>query len=106
MRNCERRGRSRNLMLAPNLRPKVVPHSGSRLLLDLIVRSRRRLVEGPTPLDEHASPWPSRSPFRERGPDAGDPRPVAAVAQREGLLAFRLLPPALLLPRPVLSEPA
>src|SRR5215203_2835357 len=29
MRNCGRRGRSRNIMLAPNLLPKAVPHSGS-----------------------------------------------------------------------------
>ena len=32
MSNCGRRRRSRNLMLAPNLRPKVVAHNGPRLL--------------------------------------------------------------------------
>jgi hypothetical protein len=31
-------------MLGANLRPKVVPHDGSRLLLGLIVRPRRRSV--------------------------------------------------------------
>jgi hypothetical protein len=39
MSNCGQRGRSRNSMLVPNLRPKVVPH-GSRLLPGLIVRTR------------------------------------------------------------------
>jgi hypothetical protein len=37
-------------MLVPNLRPKVVPHDGSRLLLGLIVRARGRLVaRAPSP---------------------------------------------------------
>ncbi len=37
-------------MLAPNLLPKAVPHSGSRLLLGFIVRPDRRPVEGqPSP---------------------------------------------------------
>src|SRR5215203_6069700 len=63
MRNCGRRGRSRNLMLAPNLLPKAVPHSGSRLLLGLIVRPDRRLVEGRPPLG-HTPPRPSRPPER------------------------------------------
>src|SRR5215213_10011786 len=61
MRNCGRRGRSRNLMLAPNLLPKAVPHSGSRLLLGLIVRPDRQLVEGRPPLG-HTPPRPSRPP--------------------------------------------
>src|ERR671912_2893349 len=58
MRNCGRRGRSRNLMLAPNLLPKAVPHNGSRLLLGFIVRPDRRLVESQPPLG-HTPPWPS-----------------------------------------------
>src|SRR5215217_9777251 len=87
MRNCGRRGRSRNLMLAPNLLPKAVPHSGSRLLLGLIVRPDRRLVEGRPPLG-HTPPRPSRPPERPGGPDAGDPRPVAALSQRARLLAL------------------
>lgn len=33
-------------MLVPNLHPNVVPHRGSRLLLDRIVRARGRLVAG------------------------------------------------------------
>src|SRR5215213_8201453 len=45
MSNCGKRGRSRNSMLALNLRPKVVPH-GPRLLLGLIVRISGRLVAG------------------------------------------------------------
>ena len=36
-------------MLAPNLFPKAVPHDESRLLLGLIVRARRRLVESCPP---------------------------------------------------------
>src|SRR5215212_2172730 len=44
MSNCGRRGRSRNSMLAPNLRPKVVSH-GPRLLPRLIVRIGGRLVD-------------------------------------------------------------
>ena len=50
-------------MLAPNLLPKAVPHSGSRLLLGLIVRPDRRLVEGRPPLG-HTPPRPSRPPER------------------------------------------
>src|SRR5215216_3175542 len=48
MSNCGKRGRSRNSMLALNLRPKVVPH-GPRLLLGLIVRISGRLVAGRAP---------------------------------------------------------
>src|SRR5918995_6436074 len=70
MRNCGRRGRSRNLMLAPNLLPKAVPHNGSRLLLGFIVRPDRRLVESQPPLG-HTPPWPSHPPERPGGPDAG-----------------------------------
>jgi hypothetical protein len=57
-------------MLAPNLLPKAVPHSGSRLLLGFIVRPGRRLVEGQPPLG-HTPPRPSRPPERPGGPDAG-----------------------------------
>src|SRR5215212_2165974 len=46
MRNCERRGRSREYTLVQNLLPKAVPHDESRLLPGLIVRARGRLVEG------------------------------------------------------------
>src|SRR5215212_6156404 len=63
MRNCGRRGRSRNLMLAPNLLPKAVPQSGSRLLPGFIVRPDRRLVEDQPPL-AHTAPRPSRPPER------------------------------------------
>src|SRR5215217_6488214 len=104
MRNCGRRGRSRNLMLAPNLLPKAVPHNGSRLLLGFIVRPDRRLVEGQPPLG-HTPPRPSRPPERPGGPDAGDPRPVAALSQRARLLALRVGAPAPLLPYVVLPRP-
>ena len=91
-------------MLVPNLLPKVVPH-GSRLLPRFIVRIRGRLVASKPPLD----PAPTRSPRPSRrlgGPHPGHPRPVAALSQREGLLALRLLAPASLLPDTVLPEPA
>jgi hypothetical protein len=91
-------------MLAPNLLPKAVPHSGSRLLLGLIVRPDRRLVEGRPPLG-HTPPRPSRPPERPGGPDAGDPRPVAALSQRARLLALRVGAPAPLLPYVVLPRP-
>src|SRR5215210_6775001 len=106
MRNCEQQGRSREFMLAPNLLPKAVPHYGSRLLLGLIVRPRGRLVEGRPPLERASQARPSRPPFRERGPHPGDPRPVAALPQREGLLALRVGPPAPLLPYVVLPGTA
>jgi hypothetical protein len=46
------------MLLVPNLLPKVVSHSGSRLLLGLIVRPHRRVVEGQPP------PSASRKPGR------------------------------------------
>src|SRR5829696_7453716 len=104
MRNCGRRGRSRNLMLAPNLLPKAVPHSGSRLLLGFIVCPGRRLVEGQPPLG-HTPPRPSRPPERPGGPDASDPRPVASLQKRARLLALRMGAPAALLPYVVLPRP-
>jgi hypothetical protein len=91
-------------MLVANLLPKVVPHSGSRLLPRFIVRIRARLVASKPPLD----PAPTRSPRPSRrlgGPHPGHPRPVAALSQREGLLALRFLSPASLLPETVLPEP-
>ena len=93
-------------MLAPNLLPKAVPHDGSRLLLGLIVRPHRRLVEGRPSLDCPSQAWPSRPPFRERGLYPGHPRPVASLPQREGLLALRFFAPAPLLPHVVLPGPA
>src|SRR5215218_8694982 len=105
MRNCARRGRSRNLMLAANLLPKAVPHSGSRLLLGFIVRPDRGLVEDQPPLG-HTPPRPSRSPERAGGPDAGHPRPVASLPQRARLLEIRMGAPAPLLPYVVLPGTA
>src|SRR5919107_3005717 len=106
MRNCERRGRSRGSMLAPNLLPKAVPHDGPRLLPALIVRLHRRVVEGLPPPDRASQARPSGSALRERGPYPGHPRPVVApLSQREGLLEIRFFAPAPLLPRPVLPEP-
>ena len=92
-------------MLAPNLLPKAVPHSGSRLLLGFIVRPDRRLVEGQPPLG-HTPPRPSRPPERPGGPDAGDPRPVASLPQRARLLEIRMGAPAPLLPYVVLPGTA
>src|SRR5215212_3302818 len=103
MSNCGPQGRSRELMVVPNLLPKVVPH-GSRLLPRFIVRIRGRLVARKPPLD----PAPTLSPHPSRrlgGPHPGDPGPVAALSQREGLLALRLGAPASLLPETVLPEP-
>src|SRR5215203_2373505 len=104
MRNCEEHGRSRNSMLvAPNLRPKVVPH-GPRLLPSLIVRTRGRLVAGtPSLLSPQARP--SGPALRPRGHYPGHTRAVAALPQREGLLALRLFAPALLLPEAVHPRP-
>src|SRR5215212_6834612 len=78
---------------------------GSGLLLSLIVRARRRLVETPPLLGvtENRSACPAQRPG---GHHPGHPRPVAALQKREGLLALRFLAPAPLLPRPVLPEPA
>src|SRR5215213_8225973 len=105
MRNCGRQGRSRNLMLVANLRPKVVLPHGSRLLLGLIVRARGRLVDGEQILGaiETRPPGPALS---ERGPHSGHPRPVAPLSQRAGLLEIRPLPPAALLPQLGEPEPA
>ena len=92
-------------MLAPNLLPKVVPHSGSRLLPGLIVRLHRRVVEGQPPSEYASQARPSRSAFRERGSYPGDLGAVASLSQRARLLALRFFAPALLLPYPLLSEP-
>src|SRR5829696_484082 len=77
---------------------------GSGLLLGLIVRPHRRLVEAQPLLGatENRSTCPAH---RLRGFDPGNPRPVASLPQRARLLAFRLGAPALLLPEPLLPEP-
>jgi hypothetical protein len=92
-------------MLVPNLRSKVVPY-GPRLLPSLIVRPDRRLVASQAPPESATGSRPSVSALRLRGIDAGHPRPVASLPQREGLLAVCLLSPASLLPYPLLSVPA
>src|SRR5215210_7013956 len=105
MSNCGERGRSRNSMLVPNLRPKVVPH-GSRLLPGLIVRTRGRLVAGaPSLLRAQEETRPSGLALRSRGYHPGHPRPVAPLPQRARLLALRSRTPACLLPEPVHPEP-
>src|ERR671913_394994 len=77
MSNCGERGRSRNFMLVPNLRPKVVPY-GSRLLPGLIVRTRGGLVAGTPSLDRaQEEARPSSLALRSRGHHPGYPRPVA-----------------------------
>ena len=90
-------------MLVADLRPKVVPH-GPRLLPRLIVRIGGRLVAG-CPWSRSAPPGSSGPAHRPGGHHPGDPRPVASLPQREGLLALRFLSPALLLPEPLLPEP-
>src|SRR5215218_3529094 len=103
MRNCGRRGRSRNSMLALNLRPKVVPH-GSRLLLGLIVRISGRLVAG-WPRSGPAPPGSSGPAHGPGGHHPGHPGPVAPLQKREGLLALRLGAPARVLPEALLPGP-
>jgi hypothetical protein len=65
-------------MLVPNLRPKVVPHNGSRLLLGLIVRARGRLVAL------------RRSPKHEEGSRPG--RMEGGVTPRPGRVGPTLAP--------------
>jgi hypothetical protein len=91
-------------MLVPNLRPKVVPH-GPRLLPDLIVRTRGRLVAGaPSLLRAQEEARPSAPALRPRGHHSGHTRPVAPLAQRARLLALRSRTPTCLLPEPVHPE--
>jgi hypothetical protein len=78
-------------MLLPNLRPKVVPH-GPRLLLRVIVRIGELLVAG-WPWSRPAPPGSSGPAHGPGGHHPGDPGPVvAALPQREGLLALRSAP--------------
>ena len=85
-------------MLVPNLRPKVVPHDGSRLLLGLIVRARGRLVaRAPSPVSAQQA-RPSGPAVRIGSPHPRHPFPMAPLQKREGLLALRFFAPAPLLP--------
>src|ERR671917_1185015 len=96
MCNSSRRRRSPDLMLHQTL-SKGWCRDGSGLLLGFIVRARGRLAEALSllPATENRSARPAH---RLGGNHPGHPRPVASLPQREGLLAFRLLSPALLLP--------
>ena len=58
-------------MLAPNLDQKVVPHSGSRLLPPLIVRTRGRLVVAKQLLVSATEARTTAPALRERGPHPG-----------------------------------
>jgi hypothetical protein len=83
----------------------MVPHSGSGLLLGLIVRASGRLVEA-RPCLRATEDRSACSARRLGGPNPGHPRSVVApLPQREGLLAFRPLSPALLLPEALFAEP-
>src|SRR5829696_7578405 len=105
MSNSGRRRRSRTLMLVPNLRPKVVPHDGSRLLLGLIVRARGRLVaRAPSPVSAQQA-RPSGPAVRIGSPHPRHPLPMAPLPQRKGLLALRFFAPAPLLPQVVHPRP-
>jgi hypothetical protein len=90
-------------MLVPNLRPKVVPHDGSRLLLGLNVRAGGRLVEGLT-LFGAAQGRPSGAACRLRAHHPGHPRPVASLEKRARYLALRSSASELLLPDPLCSQ--
>jgi hypothetical protein len=73
-------------MLVPNLRPKVVPHDGSRLLLGLIVRARGRLVArapSPVPAQQARPPGPALT-IEESVP--GDSRPMVVTSWPPSLL--------------------
>jgi hypothetical protein len=76
---------------------------GSGLLLGLIVRLRRRLVDARALLEAAPSTRSACIAHRLGGFDPGHPRPVAPFPQREGLLALRFLSPALLLPEPLFA---
>src|ERR687897_3346752 len=105
MSNSGRRRRSRTLMLVPNLRPKVVPHDGSGLLLGLIVRARGRLVaRAPSPVSAQQA-RPSGPAVRIGSPHPRHPLPMAPLQKREGLLALRFFAPAPLLPQVVHPRP-
>jgi hypothetical protein len=92
-------------MLVPNLRPKVVPHDGSRLLLGLIVRARGRLVaRAPSPVSAQQA-RPSGPAVRIGSPHPRHPLPMAPLPQRKGLLALRLFAPAPLFPHVVHPRP-
>src|SRR5215216_7420268 len=67
-------------------------HARSGLLLGLIVRARGRLVEARTHFAA-AEERSARPAQRSGGHHPGHPRPVAALPQREGLLALRFLSP-------------
>src|SRR5918995_5149621 len=104
MCNSDKRRRSRDRMLAPNLDQKAVL-DGSRLLPGLIVRPGGRLVEGQSLLRTSRGRATGLA-LRERGPYTGDPRPVASLQKRARLLALCLLAPAWILPEPREPEPA
>src|SRR5918994_7986216 len=106
MSNSGRRRRSRTLMLVPNLRQKVVPHVGSRLLVGLIVRARGRLVaRAPSPVVPAQQARPSGPAVRIGSPHPRHPLPMAPLPQREGLLALRPGAPARILPHVVHPRP-
>src|SRR5688572_1710759 len=104
MCNSGQQRRSPDRMLHQTLSKGWCRH-GSGLLLGLIVRARGRLVEARSRFAA-AEDWSACPAQRLGGPHPGHPRPVAALPQREGLLALRLGASALLLPYPLFAEPA
>jgi hypothetical protein len=78
---------------------------GSRLLLGLIVRPRGRLVEARV-LPGATEDRSSRPAHRPGSFDPGHSCPVTPLPQRERLLEICVGAPALLLPYPLLPEPA
>src|SRR5918995_3847103 len=75
MRNSQKRGRSRDLMLTPYLDQKAVLAHGPRLLPRLIVRPHRRLVDLHPRLG-HPKNGPPLAHQRPGGSHAGHPRPM------------------------------
>ena len=75
--------------------------------LDSFLVSLYVLIDDWWKLDRSSKPPKTGRPALLSDPevlDPGHPRPVASLPQRAGLLAFRLLSPALLLPYPLLPE--
>src|SRR5215212_3205897 len=104
MCNSEQRRRSPERMLHQALSNGWC-RDGSGLLLGLIVRARRGLVEA-RPRFGATENRSTGSAQRSGGHHPGHPRPVAPLQKRARLLALRPGAPAPLLPEVVLPEPA
>jgi hypothetical protein len=79
-------------------------HAGSRLLLGLIVRASRRLVEAQA-LFGATENWSSSPAYRPRGHHLGNTRAVASLEKRARFLALCSRTSAPLLPEPLFPKP-